>query len=211
MNEPADPEVRAWLDTWRSRREVDGRCVTASFEGRRRFPALRLAYGCAFSAPLPEFLIDLARGEETGAMMRGLHACVHFWLVEPEGGIVDPTLHQFRDWREVHLAEVHPDLRFSGDDFGRLCMGCRLPILAPEARRKPGARACCRLGPSRYLGWLFAGGAQPPEPRPGWRWVFGPERGAEVGWVPLQRPDVVPQEPRAEPHPEDEARATVGA
>lgn len=81
QEEMFDLKILAWLHTWRQREDVKGRCVTASFEGRRRFPSLRLAYGIAFDLPISDAIDRLTR-YEAGDRDLLVQAMVHFWLFE---------------------------------------------------------------------------------------------------------------------------------
>jgi hypothetical protein len=73
--------LRAWLRKWHRRRAVHGRCFAASFEGLKLFQELRPVVGVTAYQPSRDI------GDFQGA--------VHCWLVTPEGGVLDPTRHQY--------------------------------------------------------------------------------------------------------------------
>lgn len=157
-----DPSLRDWLRRWR-RRKAYLRCYEAVEEGRRLFPDLRAVHGVAMTAPAPETLAALERHRtfrewvNTAGGRPGL--ATHWWLVGP-AGVVDPTLHQFRQvgWAGVYTYAPAPGVAWAWSRYPDMCPTC----WAHAYRDAAGSRVCaCGRG---VAGWLrgFVGDAAEP-------------------------------------------------
>lgn len=131
------PEQAAWAETWRERnatryansekRSLVGLCGKAALEMKSVFPELRVASG---------FAVDKnGWGHE------------HWWLVAPDGSVVDPTASQFDVNGGVESYEEYDYRKHGPVRVGR-CMNCGWDIMNDN---------------ELFLDVIARGGSHPPE------------------------------------------------